>query len=198
VTNAGGVVLCGGESRRMGRPKAWLPVGNEVLLQRVVRVVGEVMRPVVIVAATEQDVPPLPERVELVRDETPGLGPLGGLATGLAALRGRADVVFLSACDMPRLTPAFVRQVLDGLADADIAVPDIGGRLHPLAGVYRITVLPVVRSLLAQNRLRMTDLLAAVSTRTLDASHFTDPSAVSNVNTPEEYAELLRSTEPIV
>ena len=66
---AGGVVLCGGRSSRMGRPKAWLPFGGEVLLQRVVRVVGEAVAPVVVVAAPGQDVPSLPPEVEIVRDD---------------------------------------------------------------------------------------------------------------------------------
>ena len=52
--NPGAVVLCGGESRRMGRPKAWLPFGPERLLQRVVRLVGTVAHPVVVVAAPSQ------------------------------------------------------------------------------------------------------------------------------------------------
>ena len=55
--NIGGVILCGGESRRMGRPKAWLPFGPETLLQRVVRLIGEVVNPLVVVAAPDQDVP---------------------------------------------------------------------------------------------------------------------------------------------
>ena len=51
----GGIVLCGGESRRMGRPKAWLPFGDELMLQRVVRILGEVVNPIVVVAAPGQD-----------------------------------------------------------------------------------------------------------------------------------------------
>lgn len=110
-----GVVLCGGKSSRMGRPKAWLPVGNEVMLQRVVRVVGEVVKPVVVVAAVGQDVPPLPEDVIVVRDEVEAKGPLGGLAAGLKAVVGMADAVYLSSCDVPFLTAAFVRRVVDCL-----------------------------------------------------------------------------------
>jgi molybdenum cofactor guanylyltransferase len=72
LTRTGGIVLCGGESRRMGRPKAWLPFAGELMLPRVVRLLGEVVAPVVVVAAPGQDVPPLPAGVEVVRDELLG------------------------------------------------------------------------------------------------------------------------------
>lgn len=198
VTNAGAVILCGGESRRMRRSKAWLPIGNELLLQRTVRTILEVAHPVVVVAAAGQDVPPLPKGVELTRDEVEGQGPLAGLATGLVAMQGRAEVVCLSACDMPLLTASFVREVLSGLTDVEIAVPNIDGRLHPLAGAYRIGVFTTARKLLDAGRRRMTDLFEAVPTRILPATHFTDSRAVANANTPEEYAELLRFAEPIL
>ena len=54
---SGAVVLCGGESRRMGRPKAWLEFGKEVMLERVVRLVSTVAWPIVVVAAPGQDLP---------------------------------------------------------------------------------------------------------------------------------------------
>ncbi len=75
----GGVVLCGGQSRRMGRAKAWLPFGTEIMLPRVVRLLGEAVSPIVVVAAPEQDLPPLPDDVRVVRDEEKGRGPLQGL-----------------------------------------------------------------------------------------------------------------------
>ena len=51
VPGLGAVVLCGGRSSRMGRPKAWLPFGDEVLLQRVVRRIAEAAWPIAVVAA---------------------------------------------------------------------------------------------------------------------------------------------------
>ena len=108
----GGIVLCGGRSARMGTPKAWLPVGGEVLLQRTVRTVGAAASPVVVVAAVGQAVPPLPAGVAVVRDEVADRGPLAGLAAGLAALGGRADAAYLSACDAPLLSAAFVRRMV--------------------------------------------------------------------------------------
>ena len=67
-----GIVLCGGQSSRMGRAKAWLPFAGETMLARVVRLLSEVVRPIVVVAAPGQDVPPVPADVELVRDEEQG------------------------------------------------------------------------------------------------------------------------------
>jgi molybdopterin-guanine dinucleotide biosynthesis protein A len=110
-----GIVLCGGRSSRMGRPKAWLPFGGEFMLQRVARVLREVVDPIVVVAAPGQDVPELPPEVRIVRDEVEGKGPLGGLAAGLAALEGRADAAYLSSCDVPFLKPGFVARVIDAL-----------------------------------------------------------------------------------
>ena len=47
----GGVILCGGRSSRMGRPKALLPFGEETLLTRMVRILSGVVDPIVVVAA---------------------------------------------------------------------------------------------------------------------------------------------------
>ena len=82
----GAVILCGGQSRRMGQPKAWLPFGRERLLQRVVRLVSTAAEHVAVVAAPGQELPPLPASVVLARDPVRGKGPLQGLAAGLAAL----------------------------------------------------------------------------------------------------------------
>src|SRR5207244_1312935 len=109
VLRVGGIVLCGGQSKRMGRPKAWLQFGGELMLPRVVRILSETVAPIVVVAAPEQDVPPGPPEVRIVRDEERGRGPLQGLAAGLDALRGLADAAYLSSCDVPFLRPAFVR-----------------------------------------------------------------------------------------
>ena len=68
----------------MGRPKAWLPFGDERMLERVVRLVGTVARPIVVVAAPDQELPALAADVAVVRDPVAGRGPLQGLAAGLA------------------------------------------------------------------------------------------------------------------
>jgi molybdopterin-guanine dinucleotide biosynthesis protein A len=175
----------------MGRPKAWLPFGGETMLQRVVRVVGGVVSPVVVVAAPDQDVPTLPADVRIVRDEVEGRGPLQGLAAGLAALEGKADAAFLTSCDVPLLTPRFMRSLISLLGANSIAVPRVNDRLHPLAAAYRLSVLPHVRAMLAVNGRRMLDLFDRVPTRVVESHELADLDALRNVNTPDEYVAAL-------
>src|SRR5436309_15208671 len=118
-----GIVLCGGRSSRMGYPKAMLPFGPELMLQRVVRLIGEVVRPIVVIAAPGQELPPLPEDVVLARDRREGRGPLEGLAAGLAALPAECDAAYATSCDVPLLRPAFVRRMIELHAGYEIAVP---------------------------------------------------------------------------
>jgi molybdopterin-guanine dinucleotide biosynthesis protein A len=191
-----GIVLCGGRSQRMGRPKAWLPFAGELMLPRVVRLLGEAVRPIVVVAAPEQEVPLLPSEVVIVRDEEKGRGPLQGLAAGLAALRGLADAAYLSSCDVPFLQPAFVSRLIEMLGDHAVCVPRVGDHHHPLAAVYRLEVTEAVTYLLAENRLRPFFLFEAVPTRVVEAAELTDVDptfqTLRNLNTPEDYAAALQ------
>ena len=191
----GGIVLCGGQSTRTGRPKAWLPFAGELMLQRVVRLLGTAVQPIVVVAAPEQDVPSLPPDVAIVRDDEKGRGPLQGLAAGLAALAGQVDAAYLSSCDVPFLQPAFVRRLIELMGDASICVPRVGAYHHPLAAVYRIGVADAVQRLLAENRLRPFFLFEAVATRVVEAQELADVdpefATLRNLNTPEDYESAL-------
>ena len=197
----GGVILCGGKSSRMGRPKAWLPAGPETMLQRVTRILGEVVRPIVVVAAPDQELPPLPAGVQVVRDPEEGRGPLQGLATGLQALTGLADAAYVSSCDVPLVQVAFVRRMIDLLGDHAICVPEVDGFRHPLSGVYRLEVGEIAQKLLAENRNRPAFLFDTVATRFVDEPFLreVDPDlrSLRNVNTPQDYeaalVELMRN-----
>jgi molybdopterin-guanine dinucleotide biosynthesis protein A len=195
-----GIVLCGGESSRMGRPKAWLPIGGETMLGRIVRVVGEVVSPVVVVAAPEQELPPLPEGVDVLRDEVMGAGPLAGIVTGLRYLTGMSDAAYVSSCDIPLLRADFVRRMIDRLGDADIAVPNVRGRFEPMAGVYRIRVLSAAEEALKELCRKMTMLMERVPTSYVTDEELVDVdpdfASLRNVNTPEEYEAVGRAFQP--
>jgi molybdenum cofactor guanylyltransferase len=191
----GGIVLCGGRSTRMGSPKAMLPFGGETMLQRVVRLLGTVVAPIVVVAAPGQELPALPPSVHVTRDEREGRGPLEGLCAGLKSLPTTVEAAYVTSCDVPLLVPAFVARVVELLGDHDIAVMEIDGFAHPLSAVYRRRTLPDVEALLAADRLRPAFLFDAVNTRRLQTADVAsaDPQLLTlrNLNTPQDYAEAL-------
>ena len=191
------VVLCGGESRRMGRPKAWLPFGGEVMLQRVVRLAGTAARPIIVVAAPAQVLPQLPPDVSIVRDEISGRGPLQGLAAGFAALEGQAELVYATGTDVPFLEPRWITRLVELIGEHDLAIPSIGDYYHPLAALYRPqVVLSAIRALLALDQLKTQSLVEAVKTRVVTEQEMrtVDPDlgTLRNLNHPEDYALALR------
>lgn len=190
----GAIVLCGGKSSRMGSSKALLPFGPETMLQRVVRVLSEVVERIVVVAAVGQELPTLPINVTVTRDERDARGPLEGLRAGLKALPSDVDVAYVTSCDVPLLVAGFVTEMFELARDVDVAVMEIDGFTHPLSAVYRRSTLPVVEDLLAQDRLRPVFLFDAVPTRRVHPEEITaDPElkTLRNLNTRDDYERAL-------
>jgi molybdopterin-guanine dinucleotide biosynthesis protein A len=195
----------------MGRSKAGLDWHGETLAARVTRVLARAVGSgqIVVVRAPGQELPDLPGHVEVVSDPAEGDGPLRGLASGLAALAGRADVAFVSSVDAPFLHASFVTAVLGAVEEADAAaVPVVSGHRHPLAAAYRVGLVPLVGELLAAGERRLGVLLDQVGARILDEATLlatpgvgdVDPTlrALRNVNTPDEYDEARAWEAPLV
>jgi molybdopterin-guanine dinucleotide biosynthesis protein A len=167
------------------------------MLQRVVRLLGEAvpLENMVVVAAPNQSLPALPAEVRLARDADEYRGPLAGLATGLRALPDRVDAAYATACDVPLLVPAFVHKMFDLLGEFDIAVPFDGQHHHPLAAVYRRTVLPHAETLLASQQMRPLFLFKAVPTREIPVADLrpADPElrTLENLNFEDDYTGTL-------
>jgi molybdenum cofactor guanylyltransferase len=179
----------------MGAPKGTLPFGGETMLQRVVRILGTAVSPIVVVAARGQALPALPESLIITRDEREAKGPLEGIRAGLSALPPSVEAAYVTSCDVPLLVPAFVERLIDLMGDHDIAVVETDGFAHPLSAVYRRATLPHVESLLAADRLRPVFLFDAVRTRRVAAEDMrsVDPAlgTLRNLNTPEDYRAAL-------
>jgi molybdopterin-guanine dinucleotide biosynthesis protein A len=194
--NYGGIILCGGHSSRMGLAKMSLPFGPETMLARIVRLLGTVCQPLVVVAANrEQCLPPLPKAVVLATDQLTERGPLAGIAAGLAALPTGIEAAYVTGCDVPLLVPAAVARMFELLGNQDAAMPMSGGFLHPLSAVYRKSVLPVVEEFLATERLSPRLLADCVATRRVSEAELreVDPQldTLQNLNHPQDYLAAL-------
>ena len=195
------IVLAGGRSTRMGRPKASLEWQGSTLVRRAAGLAARVVDgPVVVVRADGQDLPPLPDDVEIAHDARDARGPLEGIAAGLALVGDRADAVFVCGVDTPLLHPALIAHVIAVLArdpEADVALPFAHGFPHPLCAAYRTSIARRLHELLAEGRLATKPLLQGCRVRELDEAALLadravrehDPELLSllNLNTPPEY-----------
>jgi len=194
----------------MGTPKAALEWHGSTLLRRTAAIVARVTEgPVVVVRAPGQDLPALPPGTEVVDDPREGLGPVQGLAAGLAALAGRAEIAFVSSTDMPFLHPAFVRRVLRAAQEgADVALPVARGYPQPLAAAYRTALAAVAERLVAEQRLRPAFLFELCAVTRLDETALrADPvlaaldpglDSVINVNSLDDYQAARERPAPEV
>jgi molybdopterin-guanine dinucleotide biosynthesis protein A len=195
----------------MGRSKAALDWHGSTLLYRTAALLGRTLDgPVVVVAAPGQGLPALPAAVTVVADPVEGLGPMQGLAAGLAAVTDRAEVAFVCSTDMPFLHPAFVGRVLAGFAgsDVDVVLPTAGGFRQPLAAGYRTALAQLFGKLVAEGHRRPGMLFEHCRVAQLDdvalladpvlARHDPDLRSVANINTPEDYAVALAGPAPEV
>ena len=188
-----GLVLCGGESRRMGRDKALLELRGRSLLERAIGELAPVCREVWLGSGSEPRYLAL-GRLEVLDRRPRGSGPLAALEAGLALLRARGEHGWLAllACDMPGAGSALFRELLararaDGLDACGLA----GERgPEPLAAVYSGALLESVRAALDAGQFKMT------SPERFPARHgalprvawlaHEEPQLFRNLNTPAE------------
>ena len=185
-----GVLLAGGNSRRMGEDKRYLVVGEQTLLERGLAVLRSLFQQVLVVIA--QDSPPLDIDARVVRDLLPDCGSLGGLHSGLT--EATTPYIFVVACDMPFLDPAVIAQFTSRRATADIVMAKLAGRLHPMHALYGKRCLPVVEQMIRARQLKIQDMVSHASLRVHYVTEVDlltiDPSGRSfhNVNTPADLA----------
>lgn len=185
-----GVVLCGGLSSRMGRPKALLPWCGKPLVAHMVGVLRAVVDAVYVVSSEALALPELDATT--VVDREPDLGPLAGIREGLSALS--EERAFVVATDTPFLTAEFVRAVL---AASEVAAPVDGeGFVQPLAAVYPARGAEIADRLLAGGERKPKKLLDALSFRAVAAEELPDVRSLRGFNTPGAYLEAVRSLTP--
>src|SRR5712691_1425817 len=188
-------ILAGGLASRFGgTDKGALLVDGRTIFDRQVAELSSLTDDVLVVRATEAVRDGGTQRIgpRVVADLVPGCGPLGGLHAAL--LEARGDTVFVVACDMPYVTAPFIAHLFSLASEVDIVVPQTERGYHPLCAVYTRACLEPVAARLADRRLAMRDLVAAMRTRVVTAEEidrFGDRyRLLANVNTPAEHAGL--------
>ena len=183
------VVLSGGDSRRMGRPKHALPVGGVTLLEWIVARLGPSFAETIVSGA------PAPAGMRGVADRRPAAGPLAGIEAALLAMRG--DRAFVVAVDMPSASARLAAALIARVGAHDAVVPRVSGLAQPTCAVYARSAAPKIGAYLDGGKRRATAALEGldvvfVDTDDLHASGIA-ASELGDLDTPADYDAFLAS-----
>jgi len=193
-----GVILAGGESRRMGSDKSLLPLKGARFIDHVHRSMEALFEEVIIVTNSPQ----LYEDIfcRKVPDIYYAQGSLAGIHSGLC--HARTERIFVAGCDMPLLDPEVVRALCDASEGEDVLIPALEGRTEPLHALYGKGCIESMEEVLDAGKRRIVSFFDRVRVRELGLEFFAglDPEGLSfrNINTPEEYYALRGKKDQMV
>ena len=195
VPSLGAVVLCGGQSSRLGFNKQELTFAGKTFLETIVSALAPVTQKIVLVGNVDPDRHQLPESVLITQDELNDKGPLEGIRVGLKFLADDCEYAFVSSCDVPLLTGALVEFLFAQLNHCDAIVPTKGERRYGMTAIYRTRLHLAAAERIQQDLLRVCDLADGFDVVHLNAEKLrsVDPEldTLTNINSAAEYFRLL-------
>jgi len=176
------VILCGGDSRRMGQDKARIPLHGRTLLEHVLHSIRPLFSEVLLAVRR----PRHGVDISQVCDVTDCVGPMAGVAATLA--QARAPWVFVLGCDMPFVSSDLIRRLAEKRGGQDAVVPVWQGMPQPLAGFYGREVLPRIRRRIQEGSFSMMHLLKALDVEYVPENEWSGmcPYALKDLDTPED------------
>lgn len=187
-----GIILAGGENIRMATNKAFLKIGEEPLIERILFIFKGLFDDIIIV--TNQPELYISYDITLVGDLIKNKGPIAGIYSGL--LNSKNNYSFIVACDMPYLNRqliSFMMGLVDG--DTDIVAPRFRGLVEPLHSIYSKSCLNVIERHLNYDNRSLRDLFKECKVRYIEEEEIVsiDPEMKSfiNINTPEEFKKVI-------
>ena len=191
----GAVVLCGGQSSRLGVDKQELVFAGKTFLETIVAALAPVTQKIVLVGNVDPERHQLPDSVSIAHDELDGKGPLEGIRVGLKFLSNDCQYAFVSSCDVPLLTGKLVGFLFAQMNDRDAIVPTKGDRRYGMTAIYRTSLHTAIAKRIQQNLLRVCDLADGFDVVNLDADalRIVDPEldTLTNINSAADYVRLL-------
>ncbi|UCG99916.1 MAG: molybdenum cofactor guanylyltransferase [Deltaproteobacteria bacterium] len=185
-----GVILAGGSSKRYGQNKAFLEICGIRLIDRVTEEMKDIFKRLILVTNEKRDYEHL--GIPIVEDLVKGLGPIGGIYTGLMSISDQAG--FFVACDMPFISKQLIRYMVDIKDNHAAVVPLVANEIEPLHAIYAKSCLGPIRNLIDSRRYQIRLFYDQISVRYIkedEIRKFCSPSrAFLNINTSDEFAKI--------
>jgi molybdenum cofactor guanylyltransferase len=184
-----GIILAGGMNRRMeGRNKALLPVGDQSIVGRQIKLFEELFEQVILV--TNQPLEFVSWECTIVSDLLPVRSSLSGIHAGL--FYTRFSHAFIAACDMPFLKRAMIQLLIQNLEpQGDVIVPVTQEGYQPLCAVYSKRCIKIIEDQTAKGDMKISKLYSKLKVKNIAEGNLRqiDPDLISffNINTQEDW-----------
>lgn len=185
------LILCGGRSKRMGRPKAFLPFGGTTMVEHLLATTRDIFNEVYLVTNDPDSFEHITD--DIVKDILPYRGPLGGILSGL--LVSSNPYSFVIACDMPLVNLKLIRQMAAQRHDTDVLVLSHKEGIEPLLGIYSKNCIKPLEESLFAGQLKVHDFLSGLKAKIFeykdDFGSGAELPPFFNINTPQDYSTVL-------
>lgn len=166
------IVLCGGQSRRMGQDKGSMNINDKPMIIHVLDSLKGIINEAIIVLNDEDriikykkfiDEEEYDFEIKFVEDEIKNKGPLSGIETGLKNISSSYGLIL--PCDSPFISKTHVINLFDEIDDEyDCIIPyhNEENKLNtsePLHGIYNENLISEIEELLEKNTLHVKGLI---------------------------------------
>lgn len=191
--NATLIILAGGESKRMGRPKHLLNTPHGVTItEHLISRLSPMFTETLVVGrdlATHNS-----SSLRAIEDICVARSPLVGIYSGLLA--ANSDLSFVLACDMPFVRASLVKHILSRSSGVDVCVPIVNGYYEPLCAAYRRSAIPAIAAAIGRGMLKVTAPYTDLNLQKLSEGELRrfdhDLVSFTNLNVPRQLELLAR------
>jgi molybdenum cofactor guanylyltransferase len=180
-----GIILAGGESSRMGSDKGLQNLCGKPLIQYSIEALSGLCTDIIISSSSSayQEF-----GYQVVKDEFPGIGPMGGIYSALKQSKTDANLVL--SCDLPFVSKELLSFILKSASGFQVAVPWQGDRHYePLCGFYSLSLLSQISAYIQKGNYKLPDLFEKISINRLiinDSMYFYTADLFFNVNSKHD------------
>ena len=189
----GAIILAGGDSKRLGRPKALLKFGEQTLIEMIISQLKGCFEELTLITDRPELYQGLP--VSLTGDilKQKEKSPLRGIHAGLSF--SDRPWQFVVACDMPFLNLDFIRHMAAYAPDYDAVVPRVGDYYQPLHAFYSRACIGIIEAQVKAGEYKVIDFYRHLNIKYIgeeEMSRFNKQQELFlNVNTWEDYQKAL-------
>ena len=189
---ASAIILSGGKNSRMNfNVKAFLTIDNEKFIERVIKRV-EKFDEIIISCNDLERYKEFADKCILVKDEIKDIGPIGGIYSCLKSTKNEKSIVI--AADMPFISSYVVESLINIDFNGDVLLPVVNGKEQPLCAVYKKSCIKKIEEQIKKKDYKLKNMLQDLR---ITYILINDEVAMTNVNTPEEYSEIIEEKNSV-